>query len=578
MALEGSFKTNDYNGRYLLFTWVATQDISNNSSTITWVLRGGGKAKYSYYTSGNFKLVIDGETVYSSAARINLGENTVVASGTKKIYHYADGTRSFTASAEAGIYTVAVNCTGSGSFALDNIPRGATLLTAPNFNDEQNPTITYSNPIGNAATTLQACIGNGTNIKIWKDLNKTGTSYTFNFTEAERAVLRDLVEYGSTTTLTMHIITTIGSEMLYSTRNFQFTILNGTPLINPTAVDTGQVSVTLTGDINTMIKDYNVIKCAVNPTARKGATIVSTSITCDGKTINGSNGTFSYVNSNQFTFTATDSRRNTVTQVITLPMVEYVKPSCSIEAELTLNTNDNTKVNISFKLRGVWYNGNFGQKQNKLTLSWRLLNGSNTVATNGTITLDTPGETDLFESYIEEYAIPIDFDYKGSYTVVCDVEDLTTDPITVTSKVLKALPVFDWGENDFNFNVPVKINGVEIDYIVEQGTKNGWSYRKWNSGKGECWKILTVNMAVDRAWGSLYISDSISRQNYPFPFINKPVENVTIQGNAPVWIITGSNGNGVNGAYASAMYHLMSPGSAASAEHYISYYCIGNWR
>ena len=27
------------------------------------------------------------------------------------------------------------------------------------------------------------------------------------------------------------------------------------------------------------------------------------------------------------------------------------------------------------------------------------------------------------------------------------------------------------------------------DYVVEQGTSGIWTYRKWNSGKAECWGI-----------------------------------------------------------------------------------------
>lgn len=117
------------------------------------------------------------------------------------------------------------------------------------------------------------------------------------------------------------------------------------------------------------------------------------------------------------------------------------------------------------------------------------------------------------------------------------------------------------------------------DFVIEQGEKDGWMYRKWNSGTGECWKTLTHNTAVNNQWGSVYLSPTaIERQSYPFPFIGKPVENVTAQGNGPVWVITSSSGNGVNGAYQSARYHLCCPGSQSSIEYYISYYCIGKWK
>lgn len=35
------------------------------------------------------------------------------------------------------------------------------------------------------------------------------------------------------------------------------------------------------------------------------------------------------------------------------------------------------------------------------------------------------------------------------------------------------------------------------DYVTEQGTSDGWSYKKWSSGKVECWGIKTVNGAIN---------------------------------------------------------------------------------
>ncbi len=126
MASSGSFNTGNYEGRYLQFSWTEkNQNVANNTTTISWTLKGAGTGKVKWYKAGNFKVVIAGETVFSSATRINLYEGTVVASGNYTFKHNADGTKSFTASAEAGIYSIAVNCTGSGNFTLDTIARAS---------------------------------------------------------------------------------------------------------------------------------------------------------------------------------------------------------------------------------------------------------------------------------------------------------------------------------------------------------------------------------------------------------------------------------------------------------------------
>lgn len=131
MASSGSFNTSGYGSgdwfRCLNFSWsVQSQSISNNSTTISWTLKGSGGATNNWYQSGNFSVVIDGSTVYSSGSRINLYNGTVVASGTYTLWHDNNGNRSFSAFAQAGIYTYAVNCYGSGSWSLPTIPRYAT--------------------------------------------------------------------------------------------------------------------------------------------------------------------------------------------------------------------------------------------------------------------------------------------------------------------------------------------------------------------------------------------------------------------------------------------------------------------
>ena len=136
MASSGSFKTSDYKGRYLRFSWsIKSQDITNNTTTISWTLKSEGESEWKYYNAGNFRVDIDGVTVYSTkeSDRIVVDPDTLIASGTRTITHNADGTRNFTAYAHGGIYLYAVNCTGSASFTLDTIARASqpSLVTYP---------------------------------------------------------------------------------------------------------------------------------------------------------------------------------------------------------------------------------------------------------------------------------------------------------------------------------------------------------------------------------------------------------------------------------------------------------------
>lgn len=190
MASSGSFNTSAYGSgnyhRYLTFSWsVQSQSVSKNQTTISWSLKGAGGSTNSWVQSGNFRVVIDGTVVYSSATRINLYNGTVVASGTFTMSHNNNGDKSFSASAQAGIYTVAVNCSGSGSWSLPKIPRYATSNQSLTSKTETSITMQWSSD--STVDYIWYSSNNGTN---WTGINvadgKSG-SYTISGLAANTA-------------------------------------------------------------------------------------------------------------------------------------------------------------------------------------------------------------------------------------------------------------------------------------------------------------------------------------------------------------------------------------------------------
>lgn len=128
MATSGSFSTTAYESRYIIFEWsLVSQSIQSNTSTINWTLKGAGGRSDRYYLTQNVKLTINGTVVYQKADQFKLWIGTTVASGTTVIPHNNDGSKTFSASCEAGIYVWSPNCSGSGSWALDQIPRYAVV-------------------------------------------------------------------------------------------------------------------------------------------------------------------------------------------------------------------------------------------------------------------------------------------------------------------------------------------------------------------------------------------------------------------------------------------------------------------
>jgi hypothetical protein len=147
MANSGSFTTTSCEGRTLTFSWsIQSQSIANNTTTISWNLKGSGTS--GYVICGAFKVVINGVTVFNKDQnyRVNVWQDTVVASGTHTIAHATDGSKTFSASASAGIYYYAPNCSGSGSWSLTASPRATAMPKATAITLGYNCNVQWTQP------------------------------------------------------------------------------------------------------------------------------------------------------------------------------------------------------------------------------------------------------------------------------------------------------------------------------------------------------------------------------------------------------------------------------------------------
>ena len=365
MASEGSFNTSAYSNRHLTFSWwVNSQDIGNNKTNIGWKLVGAG-SKTGYYKAGNFKVVINGSTVYSSSDRIELWQGTQVASGSVDIYHESDGNKSFSASAEAGIYYVAVNCSGSGSWSLPSIPRQANLTSAPDFNDEANPTINYSNPAGNSASSLQACISlTGENADVgYRDISKTGTSYTFNLTTAERNVLRNACTTSNSRKVTFFVRTVIGGNTFYSTIERTLTIVNANPSFSASNLsykDNNSTTVAVTGNNQHLVQNLSKLLVTISAaTGLKGASISKYDATINGVTksiTSAGNIDYGVINSGSnltLSVKVTDSRGNTATATKTVTFLSWSLPTALISLKRKNNYENETYLKVDGSISSV---------------------------------------------------------------------------------------------------------------------------------------------------------------------------------------------------------------------------------
>lgn len=489
----------------LVFSWETTsQSVVNNTSTVKWTLQIVSST-YGAITSSvrkNWAVNVNG-TSYSGTASVAVGNNSRIniASGSTTIQHNKDGSKTFAYAFALGLNITFNNkyigdVEGSGTGKLNDIPQAATIINATSFTDADNPTVTYSNPAGTSVSSLQACIsitGSADDVE-YRDIPKTGTSYTFTLTDAEKNVLYGAVTTGSSVDVFFYIKTVIGDRTEYRSKKVLFTISDSTPSISSiTAIDVQSVTANATGNTGIWVNRYSNVQYTITASGKAGATISSYNVTCGSQKQTTATGTFNNVTSNTINVKVTDSRGNVATSSFTSSgWVNYIP--VSLTGTTTLDGNNN----LNIKFEGNYFNAKIGASDNALTLKYRYKTADGEFNDWTTVTPTISGNT-------YSYQTTLTAEYEKSYIVEAQVNDLVT--ITSgTSNPISAKTVFDWGHDDFSFNVP-----MYAPQIVLAGTNSNL----WGVYSDYTAKPL---IEVDTATNSLYVglggyADSVGSTN-----------------------------------------------------------------
>ena len=462
MALKTyTWETGDYayqswsNGYKIHLTLTEeSTSTANNTSVVSykfWV-SNGSNARF-YDNSWSWSISIGGQTIAINNFNFYVYPYNVtqtIASGQVTVTHNSDGSLNMPynvsvpnvkASNQYGMPAMSL----SGTWALTTIPRQASITSASSFTDENNPIIYYSNPAGNAVTSLQACIANDTGglqyVK-YRDIPKTGASYQFVLTNEERVALYAATTNSNTLNVRFYVKTVIGETSYLSNVAKTMSIVNANPVVSASAVDTNSTTIALTGDNTKFIRYYSNVNVTATATAQKGATLTSTTGT----------GTFNNVQTNSWSVVATDSRGNSTTKNVSGTLIPYVRLTCNIE-----NTKPDASGNITVKCNGSFFNGSFGATSNNLIVHWRYKKQGGSYSDWQSFTVTKNGN--YYGAY-REFTIP-SFEYQASYVFQCQAGDKLAT-VNSASNTVKSLPVFHWGKDNFVFEVPVIFNaGVD---------------------------------------------------------------------------------------------------------------------
>lgn len=365
MATSSTFSTSNTYIKYRIIVTENSYSVANNTSNVTvkvqaWRTNQG----YETYGTGTCYVNIDGTTYsqsISSSQKITYNSYTQLFSKSVTINHNTDGSKALYVSSY--ISHSRFDSTSQGfTVNLTNIPRSATITNAPSFNDTQNPTITYTNTAGSSVSTLQACISlTGSNDDIaYRDISKTGTSYTFNLTTAERNVLRQATTISNTRTVYFYIKTVINGSTFYTNKAVTLTIVNANPTFNVAYLDTNSTTTAITSNNQQIIQNNSTLQINItNASALKYASLTSASINVNGvittETLNSSSltfnvGTINVAQNLTVPVTVTDSRGNKTTQNLTIQILPWSLPTAiiSLARESNYYTSTNLTVNADY--------------------------------------------------------------------------------------------------------------------------------------------------------------------------------------------------------------------------------------
>lgn len=464
MALQTKTYTQSSNTFTLELTLVEQSTSTGaNTSTLSYTLKLKSTTKnFAQYGVGA-AVKLDNQTVAvrdrGSAPRITLGTYSEVTllSGTHTVAHTSDGSKSmalaYSLDMASASYTPGA-MSGSGTMTLTKIPRGATITSAPNFTDEDDPVVKVSNPAG-VSVQLGIFKDGYTPLADYRTIS--GTSYTFRLTQAEREAMRKVDTTKNTAQVRFYVKSTVGGQTFITYLIRTLTIESPAPTLNPTVEDVNQTTRALTGESGNLVKYHSQVAVKTGAQAVKGASLVRQSVTCGSHTLTG-DGTLEGVESGTIVVSATDSRGNTTTKTVERKLVGYVRLSCT----LGQGTPD-ASGRYDLEVAGACYYGSFGEADNTLTVEYRYrVQGTEDWGAWTAVDRTTPmGFTYVAHATVEG------LDYQTAYEFQARATD-ALEQVESEVKVVKASPGFDWGKDDFAFHIPVYIQGVKVTPDVGQ--------------------------------------------------------------------------------------------------------------
>lgn len=468
--------------------WSETYDISTNTHVVTidgFQVMAGTHFGYTYYLGSNANrgyIAVNGTdiAVFQNEAGshyVTPGRNSyssVLAAGsypaapwsTGNIHGREDGSCSVTITLDA--YGFEPSGKGGNGFHLEDsftleltkLPR-SSAVGATDANIGATSMIAITKALGSYTHSIAFQFGELSGF-LRADGSISGTEVKFAETSVAWSIPHAFYEQipnAKTGVCTLTCKTYSDEKQIGTAQTGSFTVTAAESLCAPevsgTVMDTNEAAVRLTGDSGKLIRYVSNALCTIAATAKNSAQIVQKSI--NGAPVEEDAVTIFHAESGSIVFAATDSRGYATTARVHAEMVDYIP----LTANVTVQRTDPTSGNGVITVTGNFYNGSFGAADNTLSVQYQV-NGGATV----TVAAEKNGNSYRASTTVSG------LDYGAAHEITVTVTDLLRS-VSKSVTVKKGIPVFDWGEKDFAFHVPVTMisaNGVYMNSMRLSGT------------------------------------------------------------------------------------------------------------
>ncbi len=363
MALSGSLYSSTWTGETywgrLYFYWTATQNVANNTSTISWSIsanvgkNSGGNS--GWITFSELSVKINNESVYyrSASNHTNCSNGTSLASGTKTLTHNSDGTCTFSVSIGAGIYNYSINKTGSSTFTLNTIARASSIDAAWDGVLGGTCGIKWTPASSSFKFKLKFVLGNW-NYTTGIISPNTTSQYLYNsYTISLEAANQIPNATSGTMTVYLYTYSDNGSTQIGSTASKTFSVAVPSSVI-PTISKVNASIVNSNSVVNgwgVAVAGYTKVKVEATASGAYSSTIKSFyvgdyNVTKTGTSLSFTGDVITKSGNHVFDVVATDSRGRKSAQGLSsqIYFYPYSKPTASLL--VSRNQNDATKMDI----------------------------------------------------------------------------------------------------------------------------------------------------------------------------------------------------------------------------------------